>query len=115
MEAIYPTDPVEIVLSDGKARGLRFTAAALRRVAKAHAKLAKDPESIPIDQMAAVLWEGLLDREGIKQVECSCECEPCTCGSLLGLIDARAIEHLNAQVAKAMPAPKNPPTPVSEA
>lgn len=103
----YPTEPVAIILSDGKSRAVRLTAAALRRLAKRQIALAKDPESTTVDQMLAVVWEALgpKDQEEIENID-----------ALAELIDARAIEYLNAQLAQILPKtkPPNPPAPASE-
>src|ERR1041385_2166023 len=111
----YPITPVEIVLADGKARRLRYPAAALKRMAQARKRLAEDPAAPQIDLRAAILWHGLIDREGISKIECECGdgVEQCKCGSLFGLIDARAVNYLNERLGEALPKSKNPPVPAS--
>ena len=98
----YPIDPVEIVLSDGVPRRVRYTAAALKRIEKAQKALSADSGMTGFDQIALVIWEGLLDREGLENAE-----------ALLDLIDSRAIDYLNERLAEAMPK-KNPLTPAGQ-
>ena len=111
MERTYAVDPIEVVLADGKVRRLRYPAAALKRLAAALAALGS--EATNVDHTATTLWHGLMDRDGIERVECTCEKDPCECKSLFGLIDARGIPHIQEQIALALPKPQNPPDPAS--
>lgn len=102
-DPLYPTDPVEIVLADGKPRPVRFPANAIRRMEKEIRALAEDATSV--DSMAIVIWAGLIDRSGIERRDCICaeDVIDCKCGSLVGMIDARAIPYLNSKLQEALP------------
>ena len=114
----YPTDPVEIILNDGKARGLRYRASALRRVQKIQTAAANDPDLTSIDVMAQVLYEGLLDKDDIKAPPKSDDNEhPQPWQGLWELIDSRAMKYLTEKSKEALgqDGPKSNPTlPASE-
>lgn len=95
----YPTEAVEVILSDGKAWRVRFTAGALKRANNAVKALGEAAEEL--DVLICQLFHGIVDKGDL------------TIEGLYELVDARAIPYLGDQLAKALP--QNPTTPVSKA
>ncbi len=85
----YATDPVEIQLSDGKVRRVRFTAGALRRALRDVHKLGDSANHV--DTLVAQIWHALLDKSDIKSAD-----------ELAELIDARAISYLTEKIGEAI-------------
>lgn len=95
----YPTEPVEVILSDGKARSVRFTAGALKRAGIAVKALGEGAEEL--DVLICQLFHGIVEKDDL------------TIEALYELVDARAVPYLGEQLAKALP--ENPTSPVSKA
>lgn len=97
-ELSFPTDPVEIILGDGKVRQLRYPAAALRRLVRDERKQADDPNTTPIDALALKIFHGLVDRAEFKTPE---ELIVRPEGSP-DLIEARALKYIGERLAEAI-------------
>lgn len=112
MELSYPTEPVEIVLGDGKVRHLRYPAAALRRLVRDERKQAEDKDTTPVDALALKLFHGFVDRGEFKTVEeliVRPEGQP-------DLIEARALKYIGEKISEAVTGAKpveNPTLPAS--
>jgi hypothetical protein len=107
----YPTDPVEIVLGDGKVRLLRYPAAALRRLVRDERKQAENPDATPIDAIALKLFHGFVDRGEFKTPEeliTRPDGEP-------DLIEARGLKYIGERIQEAISGAKPVENPTSPA
>lgn len=95
----FPTEPVEIILSDGATRTIRFSMGSIRRLKKTF-KLNTSMEvlsSISADTIPEFLMEGLTDKTGVADSD-----------AMADLIDVRRlpylIECLSRALAESVPA-----------
>jgi hypothetical protein len=76
---VYPTEAVTVDLGDGRDRALRYTLATLRRLRKTFGVPVLTGElfrSIDEDRLPELLFEGLMDKSGIKDAEALAEMIP---------------------------------------
>jgi hypothetical protein len=100
----YPTDPVEIVLPDGIVRRVRFTAGAVRRARK---EIQKRGLVDALEALPYLLWEGLLDRDGIVDADALAQA--------IDEIDFRGVPYLQKKVEEALKESEPLPRPISPA
>lgn len=89
----FPTEPIDIVLSDGIPRAIRFSMGSLRRLKKTLAKPTSLEvlNSISADTIPEFLMEGLVDKSGVAGID-----------AMADLIEVRQLPYLIGRLSLAL-------------